>query len=302
MKGELVKTITSDGLELVGFFSDKKSDIAIFHSHGTSGDFYTHKFIEVEGEKLSSSGISFLSANNRGHDVYADIRKYKKGNVEWAQVGGGFEKFEDCLLDIKAWLDFLQKRGVKKVILQAHSLTQKILYYQSFKKDKRVIGQIHLSPCNDAGFVLLKIGKKKYQKINIKVKTMIKNGKGNELLPKELYVVCPMSAIAYYGYLTEDGPGNLFPYHDPESKKWETLEKTKEPLLVTYGGDDFFIKSSIQDKNIDSIATLFKSKAKTTKSVEIKIIAGSSHSYLGYENELTTIIYRWIKEEFLQNI
>ena len=41
MKGELVKTITSDGLELGGFFIDKKSDVAVFHSHGTAGDFYT---------------------------------------------------------------------------------------------------------------------------------------------------------------------------------------------------------------------------------------------------------------------
>lgn len=301
MKGELVKTITSDRLELAGFFIDKKSDIAVFHSHGTSGDFYTHKFIETEGEKLSSAGISFLSANNRGHDVYADIRKHTRGKVEWTQIGGGFEKFEDSLFDIKAWLDLLQKRGVKKVILQAHSLTQKILYYQLLKKDKRVIGQIHLSPCNDAGFVLLKIGKKKYQQINKKVASMIKNGKGNELLPKELYVVCPMSAIAYYGYLTEEGPGNLFPYHDREAKKWETLGKTKDPLLVTYGGDDFFIKSSTQDKNIQSVAELFRKKATSAKSVDVKIIPGSSHSYLGYEQKLTTIIYRWIKEKFYYN-
>lgn len=294
MKGELVKTVTSDGLELAGFFIDKKSDVAVFHSHGTSGDFYTHKFIETEGKKFSSIGISFLTANNRGHDVYADIRVDKKDKVEWTQIGGGFEKFEDCLLDIEAWLDFLTKRGVKKVILQAHSLTQKVLYYQASKKDKRVIGQIHLSPCNDAGFVSLKIGKKKYDTINRKVKAMIRSGKGNELLPKELYVVCPMSAIAYYGYLTEEGPGNIFPYHNPSSPKWKILEKTKESLLVTYGGDDFFIKSSIQDKNIQSVAKLFKAKARSAKSVEAKIIPGSSHSYVGYEEELTTIIYRWV--------
>ena len=73
MKGELVRITTKDGLELVGFFIDKKSDIAVLHFHGTSGDFYTHKFVEVEGEKLAKENISFLTANNRGHDVYADI-------------------------------------------------------------------------------------------------------------------------------------------------------------------------------------------------------------------------------------
>ena len=124
LKGSLVKTITGDGLELKGFWIDKKSEVAVFHSHGTAGDFYTHEFVEVEGHKLSDQNISFLTANNRGHNVYADIRKRVRGKVEWVSGGGGFETFEDCLKDINAWIDFLAKQGVKKIILQSHSLTQ----------------------------------------------------------------------------------------------------------------------------------------------------------------------------------
>ena len=86
MKGELVKTITSDGLELAGFFIDKKSDLAVLHFHGTAGDFYTHKFIEVEGEKLSAEGISFLTANNRGHDTFADIRRKRGKQKNWSNI------------------------------------------------------------------------------------------------------------------------------------------------------------------------------------------------------------------------
>lgn len=63
--GNLVKTITSDGLEHKGFWMNQKSDIAIFHSHGTSGNFYFHEFIEKEAEMLAKKGISFLTANNR---------------------------------------------------------------------------------------------------------------------------------------------------------------------------------------------------------------------------------------------
>lgn len=69
VQGNLVKTVTADGLEHCGFWIDKKSKIAVFHSHGTAGDFYTHKFIEKEAEELSSNGISFLTANNRGYPV-----------------------------------------------------------------------------------------------------------------------------------------------------------------------------------------------------------------------------------------
>ena len=292
LKGNLVKTITSDGLELAGFWVDKKSEIAVFHSHGTSGDFYTHKFIENEAEKLSSLGISFLTANNRGHDVFADIRKHKHGNVEWAQIGGAFEKFEDCLYDIDSWLNFLTNQGVKRVILQAHSLTQKILYYQFNKKDRRVIGQIHLSPCNDAGYMYYLLGEKKYRETNREIERMVKEANITKLLPKELSVVCPMGALAYYGYLTEDGAGNLFPYHNSESPKWKLLNVTQEPILAIFGGSDGFIKPSIKEA-----AELFKKKAKSTKDVTVEVINGASHSFVGFEDKLVRMITIWVNKQ-----
>src|SRR5512135_1912213 len=116
--GNLVKAVTSDGLELAGFWTDQKSDTAIIHTHGTAGDFYTHKFIETEEKELSEQRISFLSANNRGHDVFADIRKYNGKDVGWVQIGGAYEKFEESVIDIEAWTSFLKKQGVKKIILQ----------------------------------------------------------------------------------------------------------------------------------------------------------------------------------------
>lgn len=292
MKGELVKTITSDGLELTGFFIDKKSDVVVFHSHGTAGDFYTHKFIEIEGEKLASPGISFLSANNRGHDVYADIRKHKKGKVEWTQIGGGFERFEDCQIDIKAWLDYLTKRGAKKVVLQGHSLSQKGLYYQYKKRDKRVVGQIHLSPQNDAGIMYYALGKKKYEEINKKIEAMVKARRGSETLAKELSPVSyQTSALMYYGYLTEKGAGTLTPYHNPSSPNWKVISQVREPMLVIFGSEDVYMKPSVE-----AATRLIREKTKNTPNTSIKIIKGARHSYVGYENELTTIIYSWVKE------
>jgi len=264
MKGELVKVITADGLELKGFFSNQKSEIAVFHSHGTAGDFYTHEFVEVEGQKLAKEKISFLTANNRGHDVYSDIRKHVNGKVEWTQGGGGQERFEDCLLDIDAWINFLVKRGIKKIILQSHSLTQKILYYQYKKSNNNIVGQIHISPCNDAGLMRSILGDKKYQETNKIILQMLESGKGSDKLSAELSAVCPMNALAYSGYLIEEGKGNLFPYHNPQSTKWKALKKIREPLLAIFGSCDIYIKPS------NKIASdLFKQK---NKNVETKII------------------------------
>lgn len=295
LQGNLVKTITSDGLELAGFWADCKSDIAVFHSHGTAGDFYTHKFIEVEGQKLSKNKISFLTANNRGHDVYADIRKHKKGKVGWTQIGGGFEKFEDCLLDIDAWVKFLIKQGVKKIILQGHSLSQKILYYQYIKKNPKIIGQIHLSPQNDDGLMYYALGEKKYKEINKKIKNMVKSKKGNEILPKELSPVSYItSAQMYSGYLTDYGHGTLTPYHNPKSKNWQVLEKNKNPLLVIFGSRDVYMKPSSE-----IASKLIKEKAKSAESLKVEIIKGASHSYIGYEKELVKTIFDWVKKNFI---
>lgn len=289
--GKLVKIMTSDGLEHAGFFVDAKSDIAVFHSHGTAGDFYTHKFIDVEAAALAKMGISFLTANNRGHDVYADIRKHTRKGVEWVQIGGGFEEFEDCLYDFSAWIDFLAQQGVKKVILQGHSLVQKIMYYQYKRHDPRVVGQILLSPQNDAGIMYYLLGSKKYESTNRKIGQLVKNGKGNTLLSKEFSPVSyQTSALMYSGYLTEYGAGTLTPYHSPKSKQWSILERTKEPTLVVFGGADVYMKPSVE-------TAVEVTRNHMTKSIgsSVVVIPHATHSYIGYEEDLVRTIIVWIK-------
>lgn len=290
LNGELVKSITPDGIELQGFWIDKKSDVALYHSHGSAGDFYSHNFIDVIGEKISSEGVSFLTANNRGHDVYACLRKHANERIKWIQIGGAFERFEDCILDISSWIDFLKAQGVKKVILQGHSLCQKLVYYQYMKSDRRVIGQIYLSPGNDAGLMLSALGEEKYQKTNKMIKKMIEEGREKEMLPKELALVCPIAAIAYYGYLTEESVGNIFPYHNPDSEKWELLSKIEDPLLIIFGEADSLIKPSIEEA-----VRLFNEKTKSSKKLDVEIIEKANHSFTGHENELSNIINSWIK-------
>lgn len=294
LNGSLVKTVTSDGLELAGFWMDQKSDIAVFQSHGTAGDFYTHKFVEVEGEALAAQKISFLTANNRGHDVFADIRKHNGNTVEWIQGGGGVERFEDSVVDIEAWMNFLSEQGAKKIILQGHSLgPNKTVYYQYKKKDPRVVGFIHLSPQNDAGLMKTKLGDKKYEEVNRMIAQKLKEGKEREMLPKELEELCPISVLAYSGYFIEAGTGNLFPYHNPDNPNWKVVGSIKEPQFLIYGGEDPYIKPSV-NQAVEVFGQMVSNKAKFAS----KIIPGASHSYMGYEDELAKVIVDWIDRNF----
>ena len=138
------------------------------------------------------------------------------------------------------------------------------------------------------------LGEEKYKETNKMIKQMIESGKEKEMLPKELAVVCPMNALAYYGYLTEDGAGNIFPYHDKNSQKWKLLSGIKEPLLAVFGGSDGFIKPSIKEA-----AELFKKHAHSSKTAVVKIIDGAPHSYVGYESQLTFSLLVWIKKTIL---
>lgn len=292
MQGSLVKTITSDGLELAGFWMDAKSDVAVFHSHGTAGDFYTHKFIDVEAEQLAKEKISLLTANNRGHDVFTDIRKHANGSVEWTQIGGAYEEFEDSLFDIAAWVEFLSNRGVKRIILQGHSLgPNKNIYYQYKKQDARIISFIHLSPQNDAGLMLRKFGREKYIEVNKMIHVKLQEGKGREMLPDEFIEVCPISVQGYAGYFIEDGVGNLFPYHNPQNPNWNIVQSTKEPQLLIFGQKDPYITPSV----IDAV-TIFRSKTNSASLFTSKIIDDASHSFLGYETKLVDEIIAWIKK------
>ena len=169
-----------------------------------------------------------------------------------------------------------------------------MVYYQFIEKDPRIIGQIHLSPGNDAGFMRYRLGEKRYNEVNEMVKKMIEEGREKELLPEELAIVSPMSAMAYYGYLIEDGVGNIFPYHNPESHNWEILKKIKEPMLVIFGDRDNFIKPSINEA-----VKLFKEKSNSAKLIDVRIIKGANHSFIGYEEEVAEIISEWLKKNFL---
>lgn len=59
--------------------------------------------------------------NTSGHDSIADLAIIGE-KEQHKRVGQIFEKFEDCVSDIDAWLKFFKSKGYDKLILQGHSL------------------------------------------------------------------------------------------------------------------------------------------------------------------------------------
>src|ERR1700679_4021381 len=138
---ELVGFETADGLRIDGLFVPPRDELSIVHVHGKCGNFYQNDFIKPMLSMFEHAGIGFLSFNNRGHDCIAE--GYRRGEFEY--VGGSVERFDDCLLDIDAAVEFVREFGCG-VIVQGHSSgAEKALHY-ALERPENVNGIVLLSP------------------------------------------------------------------------------------------------------------------------------------------------------------
>ncbi len=145
MRGELVKTLTADGLWLHGFLVEppKQSDFAIIHVHGHEGNFYENDFLFVIAQLAVSKSFAFLTGNNRGSG--RDMDFWNEDYFGYRRIGAERERFTDCVYDIESWFSFMRQRGYTKFILEGHSYGgPKIAYAQWKQRDAGVYGLILL--------------------------------------------------------------------------------------------------------------------------------------------------------------
>ena len=147
--GELVDFTTSDGLRLHGFLTvpKKRTGVCVVYVHGMTGNFYCHALTRRIGEAANAAGFAFLSINTRGQDCVACI---PKTNGKRVTIGTAFERFEDCVMDIRAAVGLARRSGFRQVVLVGHSTgCQKIAYYQHKIKDRSVTALVLLAPADD---------------------------------------------------------------------------------------------------------------------------------------------------------
>jgi len=288
MKTRFLRVTTGDKLILQGLLyePDKSTNRIILHIHGMAGNFYENRFLDSMAEVFTKNGWGFLSVNTRGHDHIADFPI--SGAKEQNKRTGNFrEKFEECVLDIGAWMDFIDKAGYKNITLQGHSLgSVKAVYFLAKTGDKRVSKLVLASPPDMVGLAeaekdhndLLKLSKK-----------MISKGRGEEMLPKLLWNSYYLSANTYVDFGERGNPIDVFNTHSKDRSS--VLEKIKVPTLAFLGSKDdaaiLPVKQALE---------VIKKKAKNCPRFNIQIVEGAPHSYFGYEREVAEMISDWLKE------
>jgi pimeloyl-ACP methyl ester carboxylesterase len=282
MKGELISFKTLDEVELSGFYKQakRKSKKCVVYIHGLTGDFLDPPLVDEIGESVTRAGFNFLSFNNRGSEIITWFKV--KGKLE--MIGGARERFEDCIDDIAAAVNYACKRGSSEVVLVGHSTgCQKSVYYQSTTQDVRVKGIILLGPASDTDYEKKRLGKK-FMWALAYAKGTLKVGQGDRLF------YGTEEFLTFRRFYSLHKPtsleGTIFNYR---TGRMRLLSRINVPVLAAYGSEDHFSVFSPKQE-LEMIGKNLKDGFKPL------IINGAGHSFEGKESNLAGAIARWLRK------
>lgn len=288
MKTTFFKTLTKDNLELAGLLyePDKKSKKILVHVHGMAGNFYENKFLDHIANTLTSNGIGFLTFNNRGCEYIKDMYRVVDGWRKYTRIGDTYEKFEDCILDIQAAIDFAEGKGFAEIHLSGHSLgAPKVAFYLSETKDARIKTVAFLSPADMVGLAKMD---KDYD-IDMKMaKDMIAKRKGNEIMPKLIWGESYLTANTLMDLSDEKSKVAIFNYYDPKDKL-TVLSEISTPAITIMGKKDEALSIPVE-----KVMERMKESMKSSKKIETVILGDANHQYDGYQDQLAGILVNWI--------
>ena len=291
MKTKFQRIYTKDGIELHGllYSPDTVTDRVLVHVHGMGGNFYENKFLDFIADKLTSNGIAFCAFNNRGAEFIKEtyqILPDKEPSI--VRVGTSYEHFIDSVLDISASIDFVVQEGYKDIHLSGHSLgCPKVVYYAITTNDVRIKSLLLLSPSDMLG--LVRNDTKRFEKEMTEAKSLVAEGKGNELLSNWLWGDYPISANTYLNLFSDDAQDAIFNFHNPD----DTLQKLLGiivPTFATMGRKDDALVVTIEE----TLSRLEKALSNSPK-VKTEILGDANHGYRGHEAQLADAIYDWLK-------
>ncbi|MEK9200365.1 MAG: alpha/beta fold hydrolase [Patescibacteria group bacterium] len=290
MKTTLHRIVTKDHLELVGLLyePDNGSKEILVHVHGMAGNFYENKFLDYIAKTLTDSGVAFFTFNNRGCEYIKDITRIEGDRRYTARIGDTFEKFEDCILDIEAAINFVHNKNFSEIHLSGHSLgSPKTAYYISNTKDHRIKSLLFLSPADMVG---LAIADKNFEKDMKLANGMIEQGKGDEVMPTMVWGESYLSADTFVNLASKKSKVAIFNLYDKDDKL-EVLSTISIPTIVMMGKRDGALTVPVEQ-----LMERIKKALKSSSKVETVVLGEANHGYDGYEQKPADEINQWIQK------
>jgi pimeloyl-ACP methyl ester carboxylesterase len=282
MKYPIVKAITADHLELFGLLAEAEGekDAILINIHGTSACFYSEEYTPFVVEELPLLGIATLFTNNRGSHVME----------AWQKTGAALEMFEDCVLDIDAWIRYALDRGYRKILLQGHSLgTEKVVYYMNKGKHSLAVTALILLGVSDSFGNQALIAKGFPVDPMAEAKRLMAAGRGEQFLTSVWRPhggAVPQSAASYLNFFS---PGSELSKALPLRQRADLsyYRKIRVPILVVVGEFDPFTYIPVREA-----LELLKKENNRTRT---KLIAGADHDFSGKGKELVDVVKKFLK-------
>ncbi len=284
MTHPIVSVTTADKLTLYGLLLAAPGKKAVLiNVHGTASNFYENDFLGVVAEKLSRQGVSVLSTNNRGAHV---LECYTKERYQ--PTGAAIDRFEDCLLDIDAWIAFALKQGFRHIYLSGHSLgTEKVVYYMVKGKYRKLVRAVILFAPADSYGAQLKFEQRRGLKLMVEAKRLIAQRRGRQLLSpywKAYSGVLPLTAQAYYGLFRKGSAmSKTFPFW---SGKLPLYRLINVPILAVIGDQHEF--------TVIPIKQALKLMERENPNTEAHQLKHCNHDFEGKEPQLAAIVSKFV--------
>lgn len=289
----LVRFEAADGIELAGLLYEPKrrtARVAVF-LHGTGGaSVFESKRTNRLAEAFVSRGIAWFAFNNRGAHVM------KRMGEGWQ--GAAFEKIRDCVPDIDGAVRMLRRRGYRDLTLIGHSTgANKIAVYDHYKARNFVKRYVLLAGGDDTGLAYAHLGARRFAATLAKARTMIQARRGDELLPRGLSPIEPISWRAWYDMANPDGDYNVFPFLEAmrnvrlsRRPRFRYVRAIRKPSLVLYGENDEYCYDDVP-RCVGILADAIGPKP----NFELAILEGAGHGFGGFEEEVGRVIAEWIE-------
>jgi pimeloyl-ACP methyl ester carboxylesterase len=222
-----------------------------------------------------------LRVNNRGHDT-AFLTPH-------GTLGSALEIVDECRHDWKAWLDFAERGGYRRVALWGHSLgAVKTIYYLANVPERRVVCAVASSPPRFSYSMYLDSEAGADFKDDLARATqLIERGDGNTIVevsvPPQVVPSLGKFWFSARSYIDKYGPEDRYDY-------FRYLLPVQVPLLLTLGS----LEASLLQ--FEPLAVRGSSLHDELPHVEFATVDGADHSYSNHTAELSETIRRWLKE------
>ncbi len=281
MNQELVRINTTDNIEQPGilYTPTTPTNKIVIHVHGLNGNFYENRFLDPLAKAYIKKGCAFLTFNNRGRDFISELHQ----GTGYAVIGGSYERFKDCLMDIDGVVNWAKEKGFSEIILEGHSYgCNKVLYYYNQRKDDIFKKLVLLAPCDIPSETKMFLGEE-YERVKAEATKCVEENKGRELLDYPIMANGKIAAGTFYYDFLPGGENDFLRYREGAEAKNELLNAIDIPVLVIFGDEDKCVLTQPAE-------TIKSYLANNIKNCDVEVIAGTGHSYRNKFDELARII------------